>query len=70
MQIHTTNHCTEVGDPYGRIRGKIEELRGIATQYTGRPTVSTILDPLKCSETKPPTKKQIQAGLSSLLQHM
>jgi hypothetical protein len=24
MQIFTSNHWTEVGDPYGRVRGKTE----------------------------------------------
>jgi hypothetical protein len=31
MQIFTANHWTEPGDPYGRLRGITEELKGIAT---------------------------------------
>jgi hypothetical protein len=28
MQIHRANHCTEVGDLYGRVRGRIKEAVG------------------------------------------
>jgi hypothetical protein len=31
MQILTANLWTEVGDPYGRVRGRTEKLKGMAT---------------------------------------
>jgi hypothetical protein len=43
MQILMANHWTEVGDPYERIRGRIEEAEG-DSKPIGRTTVSTNLD--------------------------
>jgi hypothetical protein len=53
--ILTANHWTEVGDPYGRVKGRIKETGGNGNPI-GRQTVSTILDPWELSDTKPPTK--------------
>ena len=50
MQIPTANHCPENGNPYGRITGRLKELRWMAT------SVTTIPDPWELPETKPPTK--------------
>jgi hypothetical protein len=44
MQILKSKHWTKVGDPCGRVRGRIEETEG-DDNATGRPTVSTNLDP-------------------------
>jgi hypothetical protein len=68
MQILRINHWTEVGDPYGRVRGRIEGAEGDGNPI-GRPTVSTNLDPRELSETKPPTKEHTFAG-PRLLAHM
>ena len=43
MQIPTANHWTEVRDPYGRVRGRIEEAEGDGNPI-GRTTVSSYLD--------------------------
>jgi hypothetical protein len=37
------NHRTEPGDPYGRVRGRIEGAEGHGNPI-GRPTLSTNLD--------------------------
>jgi hypothetical protein len=65
MQILTANHWTEVRDPYGRVRGRIEGTKGGGNSI-GRPTVLTNLDPWGLSETEPPTKEHTLAGLRSL----
>ena len=65
MQILTTKHWTEVGNPNGRVRGRIEGAEGDGNPI-GRPTVSTNLDLWELSETEPPTKEHIQARLSPL----
>jgi hypothetical protein len=62
MQISTAKHWTEVGDPCGRVRGRIEGTEGDGNPI-GRPTVSTNLDPWELPETKPPTKEHTQADL-------
>jgi hypothetical protein len=55
MQILTAKHWTEVWDPYGRDRGRIEGAEGDGN-HIGRPTVSSNLDPWELPETEPPTK--------------
>ena len=60
MQILTANHWTEVRDPYGRVRGRIEGAEGDGNPI-GRPTVSTNLDPWELPETEPPTKEHTLA---------
>ena len=65
MQILTANHRTEMGDPYGRVRGRIEETEGDGNPI-GRPTVSTNLDCWELPETEPPTRQHTQAGLRPL----
>jgi hypothetical protein len=52
----------EVRDPYGRVRGRIEDPEGDSNP-TRRPTVSTNLDLWELPETEPPTKKNTEAGL-------
>ena len=61
MQILRATHWTEVRDPNGRIRGKIEGAEGDGNPI-GRPTVSANLDPWELPETKPPTKEHTWAG--------
>jgi hypothetical protein len=56
MKIPTDKHCKEVGDTYGKVRGRIDGPQGDGNP-TGRPTVSTNLDPWELIETKPPTKE-------------
>ena len=51
----TPNHSTEVGDPYGGIRGRVEEAEGEGDSI-GRPAVSTDPDPWELPETELPTK--------------
>jgi hypothetical protein len=46
MQILTANHWTEVRDPYGGVRGRIERTEGDGNPI-GRTTVSTNRDPLR-----------------------
>jgi hypothetical protein len=54
-QMLTPRHWTEVGDPYGWIRGRIEEAeRG--SDPIGRPAVPTNPDPREFPETEPPTR--------------
>jgi len=38
MQIFTANNCTEAGDPYGRVRERIEGAEGDSNPV-GKPTV-------------------------------
>jgi hypothetical protein len=40
MQTLLSNHWSEIGDPYGRIRGRIEGAEAEGNPI-GRPTVST-----------------------------
>ena len=61
MQILIVNHWIEVGDPYGRVRERIEEAEGDDNPIR-RPTVLTNLVPWLLSETKPPIKKHTWAG--------
>jgi hypothetical protein len=61
MQILTANHWTENGDPYGRVRGRIEGAEGDGNPI-GRPRVSTNLDPWS-SQRQSHQPKNIQAGL-------
>jgi hypothetical protein len=43
MHILIANHWTEVWDPHGRVRGRIEGTEGDRITI-GRPTMSTILN--------------------------
>ena len=61
MQILTANHWTEVRNPDGNVRGRIEGAEGDGNPI-GRTTVSTNLDPWELPETKPPTKEHTWAG--------
>jgi len=63
MQILIDSHWTEVGDFYGRVRGRIEGVERDGNP-TGR-TVSTNLDSSELSETKSLIKVCTQAGLNS-----
>jgi hypothetical protein len=36
LQILTVKHWTEVGDPYGRVRGRLEGTEGMAIAYEHR----------------------------------
>jgi hypothetical protein len=56
MQILTAIHWTEVGEPYGRVRGRIEGAEGDGNPI-GRKTSSTNPEPSELPETKPPTRK-------------
>jgi hypothetical protein len=56
-----TKHWTEVGDHYRRVKGRIRGAEGNCNP-TGRPKVSTNLDPWELPETKPSTKVHTQAG--------
>lgn len=51
-----------VGDPYVRVCGKIEG----DGNPTGKPTVSTNLDPWEIPESEQSTKERTQAGLRRL----
>jgi hypothetical protein len=61
MQRLTANHWTEVGDPHGRVRGRIEGIEGDGNPI-GRTTMSIKSDPWELPETKPQTKEHIWAG--------
>jgi hypothetical protein len=54
-QIFAPNHWTEVADSYCWVRERIEEAEG-ESYPTGRPTVSTNLDPRELPETEAPTR--------------
>jgi hypothetical protein len=59
-QIPTSNHWTKVKDPYGCIRGRIEEDKGEGDPI-GRPAVLTISDPKVLPETGPATRQHTWA---------
>ena len=62
MQILTAKHWIEVGDLYGRVRGRIEGIEGDGN-LTGEPTVlSTNLKLWELPEIGPPTKEHTWAG--------
>jgi hypothetical protein len=61
MQILTANHWTQVGNPYGRVRGRIKGTEGDDDPIR-RPTMSTNLDPWELPETKPSIKECTQVG--------
>jgi hypothetical protein len=61
MKILIANHWIEVGDQYGRVRGRIEGAEGDCNPI-GRRTLSTNLDPLELPKTKPKTKEHTQVG--------
>ena len=65
MKIPTANHWTEVGDPYERVRGRIESPEGNGNP-TRRPRVPTNLDPSELFEAKIQIRKHKQAGLRTL----
>ena len=46
----------EIGDPYERVRGRIEGPEGVGNP-TGRPIVSINLDPWEITETESATKE-------------
>jgi hypothetical protein len=56
MQTPTAKHWMEVEDSHGRTGGQIEGTEW-GGNFTGRPTVSTNLDPWELSETEPSTKE-------------
>ena len=56
----TTKHWMEVTNPYIRVRGMTEGSEGLGNP-TGRPTLSTNLDPWELSETEH-QPKSIRAG--------
>jgi hypothetical protein len=51
----------ELGESYGRVGGRISGPEGDRNS-TGRPTMSTNLDPWEVPETEPPTKRHTRAG--------
>jgi hypothetical protein len=63
IQLSTDKHWMEVRNPYGRVRGRIEGPQRDDTS-TGRPTLTTNLEPWECPETEPPTKEHTWIGLS------
>ena len=62
MQILTANYWTEVGTHIEELGEGLKELK-VDGNPTGRPTLSTNLDPWKLPETKLPIKEHTQAGL-------
>ena len=62
MQIFTANHWTEVGDQYGRDRGRIEKTEEDCNPI-GRKAVSVNPDSSEFPETKPKTKEHTWACL-------
>jgi hypothetical protein len=52
MKILTANHWTEVRDPYGEIRARIEGAEGDCN-LIGRPIFTTTPDPWVLPETEP-----------------
>lgn len=56
MQILTSNHWTEVGDPNGELVEGLKELKG-EDEPIGRPVVSTKLDPWELPKTEPQTRQ-------------
>ena len=61
MQILTVDHWTEVGDPYGRVRGRFEGTERDG-HLIGRTKLLSNWDPWELPDTKPPTKEHILAG--------
>jgi hypothetical protein len=61
VQILTVKHRTEVGDPCGRVRGRIEGDKRDGNPI-GRATVSINLDPWELPEAESPTKEHTLAG--------
>ena len=63
MQILTVIHWTEIENPCGRVRGRIEGPQG-DDNFMGRPTVLTNLDLWKLPKTKSLTikKEHTQSG--------
>jgi hypothetical protein len=60
-QIFTPIHWTEVGNPYGWIRGTIKEAEGDGDPK-GKPAVSMNSDPFELPETEPPTRQNTWTG--------
>jgi hypothetical protein len=56
MQILKVNHWTEVREPYGRVRRRIEDAEGDGNPIR-KPTVSTNINPWELSEIKLQTKE-------------
>jgi hypothetical protein len=56
------NHCNEIGDSYGRVRGRIGWAEGNGSTIR-RPTVSTNLGFLGLAESRPPTNKHTCVGM-------
>ena len=61
MQILSFYHETEVGDFYGRVRGRIEGAEGDSNPI-GRTTVSINQDLSEFPKTKPPTMENAWVG--------
>ena len=61
----TAKHWPEVGDPYGRVRGRIEGAEGDFNPI-GRPRVSTNLVPWELPVTKLSIKEHIWVGVRPL----
>ena len=61
----TANHWTEVRDPNGRVRGRIEGAEGDGNPI-GRPIISTNTNPWEIPKSKLPVKEHEQAGLRPL----
>jgi hypothetical protein len=62
MQIPTDKYWTELGNPYGKVRGMIEGSQRDGNPI-GRPTVSNYQEPWELPETEPPTREHTWAGL-------
>jgi hypothetical protein len=62
MQILTVRHWPEVRDPNIQVKGRIGGTEE-AGNPTGKPIVSTNLDPWELPEIEPPAKECTQAGL-------
>jgi hypothetical protein len=59
LNQHLTETDTEVGDPYGRVRGKTERTEEDGNNLIGKTTVSSNLDSSELLETKSPTKELV-----------
>jgi hypothetical protein len=64
MQIPTAKHWTDVGDPHGRVKGRIEGTEGDGNPI-GRPTMSPNLIAWEFPESEPPIKEHTWAGTRS-----
>jgi hypothetical protein len=62
MQIPKAKHWRKEGDPYVRVRGRIEDCEGDGNSK-GRPRLSNNLDNWVLPETEPPIQEQSEAGL-------